>query len=109
MARLGETATEPLGRVDVDLVMVDLVENALRNARYEMDEVLLRTALSPGVREQHDEVPLIGDPDGKMVVGEFGRSIPDCLENFSGTIEEGDVLLTSDPYYCAAAISHAND
>jgi N-methylhydantoinase A len=26
-----------------------------------------------------------------------------------GTIEEGDVLLTSDPYACDAAISHAND
>jgi len=43
------------------------------------------------------------------VVGQFGLSIPDFLENFSGTIEEGDVLLTSDPYSCGAAISHAND
>ena len=109
MARLIETATEPLRKVDVDVVTVDLVENALRNARYEMDEVLFRTALSPGIREQHDEFPLIGDPEGKMVVGQFGLSIPDFLENFSGTIEEGDVLLTSDPYSCGAAISHAND
>ena len=109
MARLIETATRPLNKVDVDLVTVDLVENALRNARYEMDEVLFRTALSPGIREQHDEFPLIGDPEGKMVVGQFGLSIPDFLENFSGTIEEGDVLLTSDPYSCGAAISHAND
>ncbi|MDN5855362.1 MAG: hydantoinase B/oxoprolinase family protein, partial [Actinomycetia bacterium] len=109
MARLIETATSPLNKVDVDLVTVDLVENALRNARYEMDEVLFRTALSPGIREQHDEFPLIGDPEGKMVVGQFGLSIPDFLENFAGTIEEGDVLLTSDPYSCGAAISHAND
>ena len=28
---------------------------------------------------------------------------------FDDTIEEGDVLLTSDPYACGAAISHAND
>src|SRR5919107_4196779 len=109
MARLIETATEPLRRVDVDLVTLDLVENALRNARYEMDEVLFRTALSPGIREQHDEFPLIGNPEGKMVVGQFGLSIPDFLDNFEGTIEEGDVLLTSDPYSCGAAISHAND
>src|ERR687889_1747577 len=109
MARLIETATEPLRRVDVDLVTLDLVENALRNARYEMDEVLFRTALSPGIREQHDEFPLIGDPSGKMVVGQFGLSIPDFLENFDGTISDGDVLLTSDPYACGAAISHAND
>ena len=95
--------------VDVDVVTLDLVENALRNARYEMDEVLFRTALTPGIREQHDEFPLIADPEGKMVVGQFGLSIPDFLDNFDGTIEEGDVLLTSDPYSCGAAISHAND
>ena len=109
MAQLIETATEPLCSVDVDLITIDLVENGLRNARYEMDEVLFRTALSPGIREQHDEFPLIANRDGRMVVGQFGLSVPDFLENFSGTIEEGDVLLTSDPYSCGAAISHAND
>jgi N-methylhydantoinase B/oxoprolinase/acetone carboxylase alpha subunit len=109
VAQIIETSTTPLKRVDVDVITLDLVENALRNARYEMDEVLFRTALSPGIREQHDEFPLIGDPDGKMVVGQFGLSIPDFLANFDGTIEEGDVLLTSDPYSCGAAISHAND
>ena len=44
-----------------------------------------------------------------MVVGQFGLSVPDFLAGFDGTIEEGDVLLTSDPYACGAAISHAND
>ena len=109
MAQLIETATKPLNAVDVDVVTLDLIENALRSARYEMDETLFRTALSPGIREQHDEFPLIADPEGKMIVGQFGLSIPDFLENFSGTIEEGDVLMTSDPYSCGAAISHAND
>jgi N-methylhydantoinase B len=71
--------------------------------------VLFRTALSPGIREQHDEFPLIADPSGKMVVGQFGLSIPDFLAGFDGDIGEGDVLLTSDPYACGAAISHAND
>ena len=50
MARLIETNTSPMQQVEVDLVTLDLVENALRNARYEMDEVLFRTALSPGIR-----------------------------------------------------------
>ena len=109
MAQIVQSTTEPLARVTVDLVTLDLIENALRNARYEMDEVLFRTALSPGIREQHDEFPLIGDPDGKMMVGQFGLSIPSFLEGFHDTIEEGDVLLTSDPYSCDAAISHAND
>jgi N-methylhydantoinase B len=109
MARIIETGTEKINKVDVDPVTLDLIENGLRNARYEMDGVLLRTALSPGIREQHDEFPLIGDPTGKMVVGQFGLSIPDFLAGFDETVEEGDVLLTSDPYACGAAISHAND
>src|ERR671926_445568 len=109
MARIVETATGTVEKVDVDPVTLDLIENGLRNARYEMDEVLFRTALSPGIREQHDEFPLIGDPAGKMVVGQFGLSVPDFLEGFDDTVEEGDVLLTSDPYSCGAAISHAND
>ena len=71
-------------QVDVDPVTLDLIENGLRNARYEMDEVLFRTALSPGIREQHDEFPLIADPAGKMVVGQFGLSIPDFLDGFDG-------------------------
>jgi N-methylhydantoinase B/oxoprolinase/acetone carboxylase alpha subunit len=109
MAQIIQSTTEALARVEVDPVTLDLIENALRNARYEMDEVLFRTALSPGIREQHDEFPLIGDPDGKMMVGQFGLSIPSFLEGFHDTVEEGDVLLTSDPYSCDAAISHAND
>src|SRR3954451_16717033 len=107
MAQIVETATGAVEKPAVDPVTLDLIENALRNARYEMDEVLFRTALSPGIREQHDEFPLIGDSDGKMVVGQFGLSIPDFLDNFDGTIEEGDVLLTSDPYARGAPISHA--
>src|SRR5215212_9357257 len=109
MATIAETATGTVDKPDVDPVTLDLIENGLRNARYEMDEVLFRTALSPGIREQHDEFPLIADPSGKMVVGQFGLSVPDFLAGFDGTVEEGDVLLTSDPYACGAAISHAND
>ncbi|MDQ6937433.1 MAG: hydantoinase B/oxoprolinase family protein [Actinomycetota bacterium] len=109
MANVIQDTSTPLEAVDVDPVTLDLIENALRNARYEMDEVLFRTALSPGIREQHDEFPLIADPSGKMVVGQFGLSIPDFLDGFEGNIGDGDVLLTSDPYACGAAISHAND
>src|SRR5688500_17427509 len=109
MAQIIETATTELRDVPVDVVTLDLIENGLRNARYEMDEVLFRTALSPGIREQHDEFPLITDREGRMVVGQFGLSVPALLGRFDETIEEGDVLLTADPYACDAAISHAND
>src|SRR5438309_7576404 len=109
MATLVETNETPLGRVGVDPVTVDIVENALRNARYEMDAVLFRTAMSPGIREQHDAFPLIANPVGKMVVGQFGSFIHGFIQGYSGTIEDGDIFLTSDPYSCGGAISHLND
>ena len=36
-----ETNKEPLKPVQVDPVTLDIIENALRNARFEMDAVLL--------------------------------------------------------------------
>ena len=39
-ATIIEKNTTPLQRVDVDTVTVDIIENALRNAREEMDAVL---------------------------------------------------------------------
>ena len=104
-----ETNKEPLKPVQVDPVTLDIIENALRNARFEMDAVLFRTAMSPGIREQHDEFPLIENRDGKMVVGQFGSFIHGFSAGHEGTVEEGDIFLTSDPYSCAGAISHAND
>jgi N-methylhydantoinase B len=93
----------------LDPITIDLIENALRNIRYEMDAVLFRTAMSPGIREQHDEFPLIADPNGKMVAGQFGSFIAGFLQEYRGTIEEGDIFLLNDPYSCAGAISHLND
>ena len=74
-----------------------------------MDTVLFRTAMSPGIREQHDEFPMIANLDGKMVVGQFGSFIWGFMQGYDGTIEEGDVFLTNDPYSVRGAISHAND
>ena len=49
-----QTNTSPLKRVEVDTVTVDIIENALSNAREEMDAVLFRTCLlytSPSPRD----------------------------------------------------------
>ncbi len=104
-----ETNTTPLVRIDVDGVTVDIIENALKNAREEMDAVLFRTAMSPGIREQGDCFPMIANKDGKMVVGQFGSFIGPFLSVFDAEIEEGDVILTNDPYLCNAAVSHLPD
>ncbi|MEE8528466.1 MAG: hydantoinase B/oxoprolinase family protein [Gammaproteobacteria bacterium] len=108
-ARIIESNPKPFSRVELDPITLDIIENALRNARYEMDAVLFRTAMSPGIREQHDEFPMIANLEGKMVVGQFGSFIYGFLEGYEGTVEEGDIFLTTDPYACNGAVSHAND
>lgn len=92
-----------------DKITLEVVENALKSARYEMDAVVYRTAMSPGIREQHDQFPVIAGPDGKMVMGQFGSFIPAFLRTYKEPIEEGDVILLNDPYSCDGAVSHLND
>ena len=93
----------------LDTVTLDLIENALRNARHEMDAVLFRSAMSPVIREQHDEFPMITDAKGRMIVGQFGSYIAEMLAEQNFDLYPGDVILQSDPYKCGGAISHIND
>ena len=108
-ARIIETNDTPLKKVEVEGVTADIIENALKNARIEMDAVLFRTAMSPGIREQGDCFPMIASKEGKMVVGQFGSFIGPFMEAYNDDIEEGDVILTNDPYMCNAAVSHLPD
>ena len=108
-ATIIETNSTPFNKVDIDPVTVDIIENALRNVRVEMDAVLFRTAMSPGIREQGDCFPMVANRDGKMVVGQFGSFIYGFMEAYDGEIEEGDIILTNDPYMCNAAVSHLPD
>ncbi len=108
-AEIIETNKIPFNKVAIDPVTLDIIENALRNARIEMDATLVRTAMSPGIREQGDAFPLIADHTGKMIVGQFGSFIGGFLDNFEGTLEDGDMIFLSDPYSCAGAVSHSND
>ncbi|MCH8082015.1 MAG: hydantoinase B/oxoprolinase family protein [Proteobacteria bacterium] len=108
-ARIIEKNTKKFTPVKVDPVTLDIIENALRNARVEMDATLFRTAMSPGIREQGDAFPLIADHKGRMVVGQFGSFIDGFLKAYDGDLEEGDVIWLADPYTCEGAVSHAND
>lgn len=108
-AQIIETNETPFNKVDIDPVTLDIIENALRNARIEMDATLVRTAMSPGIREQGDAFPLIADPAGKMIVGQFGSFIDGFLKGYNDTLEDGDMIFLSDPYSCEGAISHSND
>ncbi len=108
-ARIIEKNSKKFTPVKVDPVTLDIIENALRNARVEMDATLFRTAMSPGIREQGDAFPLIADHKGRMVVGQFGSFIDGFLNAYDGDLEEGDVIWLADPYTCEGAVSHAND
>jgi N-methylhydantoinase B len=98
-----------MSTVAIDPVTLDLIENALLNARFEMDEVVRRAAMSPTIRVQHDEFPMICNERGQMIVGQFGSYIPDVIDRFGGSIDPGDVVLLNDPYICKGSISHCND
>ncbi|MFN3643098.1 MAG: hydantoinase B/oxoprolinase family protein [Gemmobacter sp.] len=108
-ATIVQSNPKPFTRVTVDPITLDIVENALRNARAEMDAVLFRTAMSPGIREQHDAFPMIANHEGKMVVGQFGSFLYGFMQGYRGTIEDGDIFITNDPYSCDGAVSHLND
>ena len=108
-ATIVQTNSEPFKTVAIDPVTLDIMENALRNARVEMDTTLVRTAMSPGIREQGDAFPLIADHKGRMVVGQFGSYIGPFLDGYAGDVEEGDMIFLSDPYSVQGAISHCND
>ena len=93
----------------VDPITLDIIENALMNARHEMDGVVMRISLSPVIREQHDAFPMICNERGQMVVGQFGSYIPAIVENYQNDIHDGDVFVWNDPYACKGSISHNND
>ncbi len=103
--RIAEIPTD----ITVDPVTLDIIEGALKNARYEMDAVLFRSAMSPVIREQHDEFPMLTDPRGRMVVGQFGAYINEMMADWDRGVYPGDVILTSDPFKCSGSISHTND
>lgn len=108
-ARIIQTNETPFEKKAIDPVTLDIIENALRNARVEMDATLVRTAMSPGIREQGDAFPLIADHRGRMIVGQFGSYIGPFLDGYDGTVEEGDMIMLSDPYSVGGAVSHCND
>ncbi len=109
VATILQENTTAFNTVDVDPITLDIIENALKNARFEMDATLFRTAMSPGIREQGDAFPLIADKSGLMLAGQFGSFIRGFLNGYDGTVEEGDIFWLSDPYTCEGAVSHAND
>lgn len=107
-----ETMPDFVREHNIDHVTLDIIENALKNIRYEMDRVLVTTAVSPIIREQADEFPLIADRKGRMVVGQFGSPVDTVLEHSPYSVEDlkdGDVIALNDPYMMEGSTSHLPD
>ena len=92
-----------------DAITTDIFENALRNARNEMDTLMTTATMSTAIREQQDEFNVIAEPSGKMIVGQFGSFIGQFLSMWKGSIEPEDIFITNDPYSVEGAVSHLND
>jgi 5-oxoprolinase (ATP-hydrolysing) len=92
-------------------IVIDIIENALKNIRREMDAVIFRAAMSTVIREEHDSFPLLTDEQGRMLVGQFGWPLAEFFETqfAKEDLEPGDVLILNDPYLCGGAIQHTPD
>jgi 5-oxoprolinase (ATP-hydrolysing) len=91
-------------------IVIDIIENALKNIRAEQDAVIFRAALSTVIREEHDSFPLLTDDQGRMLAGQFGWPLAEFFEKYpKEDLRPGDVLMLNDPYLCGGAIQHTPD
>jgi N-methylhydantoinase B len=104
-----ETNTAAFNPVELDPITVDLVEKGFENALDRMNALIFRVSMSPLMREQRDSFPILTDRHGAQMAGQFGSPVQSFLDNYEGTVEDGDIFLTNDPYVTEGAISHLND
>lgn len=91
-------------------IVIDIIENALKNIRREMDAVIFRAAMSTVIREEHDSFPLLADEHGRMLAGQFGWPLAEFFEDYpKEDLAPGDVLIMNDPYLVAGAVQHTPD
>ncbi|MGI9659469.1 MAG: hydantoinase/oxoprolinase family protein, partial [Gaiellaceae bacterium] len=91
-------------------IVIDIVENALKNVRREMDAVIFRAASSTVIREEHDSFPLIADDQGRLLTGQFGWPLAEFFERWpKEDLAPGDVLMMNDPYLVHGAVQHTPD
>lgn len=98
-----------------DPVTQEIIEGKLLATVDEMGIVMAKTSMSPVIYEVLDFACGILTPEGELVAqmngitlftGTFGAQVRSLLQRFAGKIDEGDILLTNDPY---AGGTHACD
>ncbi|MEZ5099943.1 MAG: hydantoinase B/oxoprolinase family protein [Thermoleophilia bacterium] len=107
---IGPAAAEAPEQRAESPIVIDIVENALKNIRREMDAVIFRAAMSTVIREEHDSFPLLADDQGRMLAGQFGWPLGEFFERWpKEDVRPGDVLLMNDPYLLGGALQHTPD
>jgi len=85
------------------------MEVAFENTIGEMEAVLLKGAMSNGIRNLHDFGCVITDRNGLVLAGKTECDLSTMLDGFSHDIHPGDVILHNDPYGAGGAGGHLND
>jgi N-methylhydantoinase B len=94
-----------------DPVITEIIRNYMETVAAEIVETMVRTALQPIFNESHDcsgglfyynneEVSLIARADAiPTMTFPCLQSVNECLQFFAGDLNEGDVIIVSDPYF----------
>ena len=98
----------------VDPIVVEILKGALKACGDEMEALMVRTSMSPFIREKGDHFSGLADRKARILYTTHDRSGPGMLETIferypPEAMHPGDVYWASDPYILRGAISHTND
>jgi N-methylhydantoinase B len=102
------------GTMAVDPIVVEIVKGALKSCGDEMQALMVRTAMSPFIREKGDHFQGLADRKARLIYTTHDRTGPGMIETVyerypPDQMHPGDVYWVSDPYILKGAISHSND
>ncbi|MCC6532639.1 MAG: hydantoinase B/oxoprolinase family protein [Burkholderiales bacterium] len=98
----------------VDPVVVEIVQGALKACGDEMESVIVRTSMSPFIREKGDHFSGLTDRRARLLYTTNDRAGPGMIETIwekypAQCMRPGDVYWMNDPYLLRGAISHSPD
>ncbi len=101
-------------KIRVDPIVVEIVKGALKACGDEMESLMVRTSMSPFIREKGDHFSGLADRKARILYTTHDRSGPGMLETIferypPEAMHAGDVYWVSDPYLLRGAISHTPD
>jgi N-methylhydantoinase B len=98
----------------IDPIVVEIVQGALKACGDEMESVIVRTSMSPFIREKGDHFSGLTDRAGRLLHTTNDRAGPGMIEAMwqqfpPETMSAGDVYWANDCYLLGGAISHSPD